>query len=179
MWPSFLQQPDVLLFPMPAQSTSAPCFWAGIPILWKLLPAQPADAKTTSLSQFKSLTETDGKPAPPAESCRETLLGGNAISVPRCAQEREAGTQPGWLRQQQQRGQPGLPPTHGPSAAPRGRCMPGCSSALQQRPDLVPTERGIAPGQGSRCLTGNQLLVQLTPSLTGYKATKNLQNPFQ
>lgn len=38
-----------------------------------------------------------------------------------------------------------LPPTHGPSAAPWGQCMSGCSSALQQRPGPALKERGPAP----------------------------------
>lgn len=98
---------------MSAQSTSAPWFWADIPILWKLLPGQAADAEKTSLSQFKSQTEANEKPVVPAESCREMLLGGDAISGLLGAQEREARTQLGWQRQQQQRGQPGLRWVHG------------------------------------------------------------------
>jgi len=112
MWLGFLQQLNVPLFPMSAQSTSAPCFWAGLSILQEMLPAQPADAQQTSLSQFKSLTETNRTPALPAESCRETLCGGNAISVLRCAQKQEARTQLGWQRQLQLRGQPGLRRVH-------------------------------------------------------------------
>lgn len=74
--------------------------WAGIPVLWKLLPGQPAGAQKTSSRQFRSLTETNGKPGLPAESCRETLLGGNAISVLHCTQEQEAMTQL-WCQRQQ------------------------------------------------------------------------------
>lgn len=84
---------------MSAQSTSAPCFRAGIPILWKLLPAQPADTKKTSLSRLQPLTETIGKAALQVESCREMLLGGDAISALLHTREWKARMQLRWQRQ--------------------------------------------------------------------------------
>lgn len=113
------------------------------------------------------------------ERCREILLSGNAISVLYCTQEQDTA------RVAETRAAEGTagavagtwePPPTLLQLLGANACL--VAHLLSSRDQVQPLRKGdLHPG--THCLTGNKLLLKLTPGLRGFKAAKNLLNPFQ